>query len=213
MPSITSRLLSDLTIPATPHCDALRTWWRARHTDPDCAIAFSDNAPHNFAALVQCITQDMYLFYLAQTSTGTVVGAMWLHDIVRDLDDTPVAGWLGTYVLPTYRGAHTTQRMWALVREALEARGVRSVYIASHYANTRAHRVAEQHLGFHRVDVYPGFTRFGGQPTDCLILSMRREDTAEAWTMAYARARQSSLVSQRVPDASPVGRQRSLLID
>jgi RimJ/RimL family protein N-acetyltransferase len=213
MLSTTLGMLSDLTITATPPRDALRTWWCARHTDPDCAIAFGDDAPSDFAALVQRITQDRYLFYLAQTSTGAVVGAMWLHDLVRGLDDTPMAGWLGTYVLSTYRGAHTTQRMWALVRDALEARGVQSVYIASHYANTRAHRVAEQHLGFHRVDVYPGFARFGGQLTDCLIFSMRREDIAEAWTMAYARARQSYVVSQGVADASLVGRKRPLSID
>jgi hypothetical protein len=95
--------------------------------------------------------------------------------------------------------------MWTQVREAVEMQGVLSVYIASHHANIRAHRVAEQHLGFHKVDMFPAFTRFAGLPTDCLILSMRREDMAEAWTMAYARAQQQGTTfrptgeAQRVP--------------
>jgi RimJ/RimL family protein N-acetyltransferase len=152
-------------------------------------LAFNDDAPQHFAAFYQHLVTGDYLFYLAQDETGQVVGAMWLHDVVRDTDSRPQAGWLGTYVLPAHRGVRTTQAMWALIREALDALGVHSVYIASHHANTRAHRVAEHHLGFYRVDLFPAFALFGGQPTDCLILSMRREDLAEAWALAYTRAR------------------------
>jgi RimJ/RimL family protein N-acetyltransferase len=180
-----------LTITATPTLDDLRLWWHARQTDPDSAVAFTDDAPQDFAGLYHRTATGDYLFYLAQDSAGQIIGAMWLHDLVRGADDTPRAGWLGTYVLPAYRGVRTTQAMWTLTREALEARGVCSVYIASHHANTRAHRVAEYHLGFYKVDIFPAFALFGGMPTDCLILSMRREDMAEAWTMAYTRARRS----------------------
>jgi RimJ/RimL family protein N-acetyltransferase len=172
----------------------VQTWWQARCTDPDCTIAFADTAPQNFPDLLRRIATGDYLFYLARDHAGQVIGAMWLHDIVRDANDTPRAGWLGTYVLPEHRGIRTTQTMWAQVREALERRGVRSVYIASHHANTRAHRVAEHHLGFHKVDLFPAFTCFAGLPTDCLILSMRREDTTEAWAIAHARARQQGII-------------------
>jgi RimJ/RimL family protein N-acetyltransferase len=178
---------STLTITDTPSLDDLRLWWHARQTDPDRTVAFTDDAPQDFAGLYHRIATGDYLFYLARDSEQ-VVGAMWLHDLVRGANNTPRAGWLGTYVLPACRGVRTTQAMWALTREALEARGVHSVYIASHHTNTRAHRVAERHLGFYKVDIFPAFALFGGLPTDCLILSMRREDMAEAWTMAYTRS-------------------------
>jgi L-amino acid N-acyltransferase YncA len=192
----TSTLLDTpmLTITDTPRRADLQTWWRARRMDPDCAIAFADTAPRDFADLYRRITAGEYLFYLARDHARQVVGAMWLHDIVRDANDTPQAGWLGTYVLPGHRGIRTTQAMWTQIREALEGCGVRSVYIASHHANTRAHRVAEHHLGFHKVDLFPAFTYFAGRPTDCLILSMRREDMAEAWAIAYVRAQQQGTI-------------------
>lgn len=179
---------SALTIIDTPPREVLHRWWRVRQADPDTARAFTDDAPRTFTELHTLIVTDAYRFYVAQDAVDDVVGAMWLHDLVRDEEGVPRAGWLGTYVLPPHRGARTTQGMWLLIRDALEARGVRSVYIASHRANTRAHRVAEVHLGFHPVGMFPAFARFGGHPTDCLILSMRAEDMGEAWVAAYERA-------------------------
>jgi hypothetical protein len=78
--------------------------------------------------------------------------------------------------------------MWARMREALAPQGIESLYIASHHQNKRAHAVAEHHLGFHRVDIYPAFARCQGEATDFLILSMRQEDIPEAWTLAHERA-------------------------
>jgi RimJ/RimL family protein N-acetyltransferase len=184
-----------LTLTETPMLNDLRHWWETRRADPDSALAFTDAAPQNFAELLDCIYRGAYLFYLAHCG-NTVVGAMWLHDMVYDADGTPRAGWLGTYVLPEQRGRHTTETMWLLVREALLACGVRSVYIASHHANIRAHAVAERHLGFHRVDTYPAFASCQGMPTDYVILSMRQEDMVEAWVLAHARAQGYHLSSR-----------------
>ena len=197
---------TELTITDTPPRQALRLWWRARQADPDSIIAFSDDAPKDFVAFCTQLATGAYLFYLAQDSIGDVVGAMWLHDIVRDADATPRAGWIGTYVLPAHRGLHTTKAMWLLIRDALQARGVRSVYIASHHANTRAHRVAETHLGFHRVGIFPAFARFRGHPTDCVILSMHREDIGEAWVLAYLRAQHQGASSPIHEDATQARR-------
>ena len=193
---------TELTITTTPPHQALQLWWYTRQTDPDSTTAFSDDAPEDFAAFCAQIATGAYLFYLARDSAGEVVGAMWLHDIVHDADATPRAGWIGTYVLPAHRGLHTTKAMWVLVRDALQARGVRSVYIASHHTNTRAHRVAETHLGFHRVGIFPAFARFGGHPTDCVILSMHREDIGEAWALAYVRAQHQGASSPVHVDAT-----------
>ena len=201
-----SMVSTALTISDTPPRHALQRWWWARQADPDSAIAFSDDAPKDFIAFCTQITTGAYLFYLARDSADEVVGAMWLHDIVRDADATPRAGWIGTYVLPAHRGLHTTKAMWVLVRDALRARGVRSVYIASHSANTRAHRVAEMHLGFYRVGLFPAFARFGGHPTDCVILSMRREDIGEAWALAYVRVQHQRTRSAIYADATPAQR-------
>ena len=146
--------------------------------------------------LLECIASGEYLFYLAQRG-DTVVGAMWLHDVVYDPDGTPRAGWLGAYVLPEHRGQHMPQTMWLLVRKALMALGVQSIYIAAHHANTRAHVVVEHHHGFHRVGTYPAFAYCQGVLTDYVILSMRQEDMAEAWALAHARAGM-----QRIPTSS-----------
>jgi hypothetical protein len=202
---------SCLTITAIPPRLALQQWWQARQADPDCCLAFGDDAPVNFAALCHRLACAEYLFYLAQTATAPVVGAMWCHDLVCAPDGTPRAGWLGTYVLPDCRGEHTTQAMWTLVQRALARQGIHQVYIASHHANRRAHRVAEEHLGFHRVGIYPGFALFGGQPTDCLILSLHQADRADAWACATRRAcrqyTRPTVVQDSVPLlASPINR-------
>ena len=178
----------DFTLTNTPSRGVLQRWWDIRQADPDIACAFTDDAPRTFAVLHTLIVTGAYMFYLAQDPFGDVLGAIWLHDLVRDEAGIPCAGWLGTYVLPAHRGTRTTQAMWFPIRGALERRGIRSVYIASHHANTRAHRVAEVHLGFHPVGRFSAFARFGGELTDCMILSMRREDTGEAWALAYQRA-------------------------
>lgn len=176
-----------LTLTDTPELNDLRYWWEIRQSDPETAIVYGDGAPQNFAELLARINTGQYLFYLAY-HMESVVGAMWLHDIVREHDGTPYAGWLGTYVLPDHRGRHTTQAMWALTRKAVTALGARHIYIAVHHANTRAHAVAERHLGFHRVGRCPAFIRCGGVPTDVVILCMHKEDRAEAWALAHARA-------------------------
>src|SRR5690242_11256156 len=113
-----------LTLTDTPSHEMLQRWWHVRQADPDTACAFTDDAPRTFAALHTLLVTGAHLFYLAQDHFGDVMGAMWLHDLVRDEVGIPRAGWLGTYVLPAHRGARTTQTTWFLMRDALEARGV-----------------------------------------------------------------------------------------
>jgi RimJ/RimL family protein N-acetyltransferase len=175
-----------INLTTTPALNDLRHWWEARRADPDSIMAFTDDAPQNFAQLLDCINTQAYLFYLA-FHEDIVAGGLWLHDIVWSEEGVPHAGWLGTYVLPAHRG-RTTLAMWELMSRDLIVRGVQSIYIASHHANTRAHVVAERHLGFHRVDVFPQFALCQGEKTDFLILCMREEDKAEAWALAYERA-------------------------
>ncbi len=175
------------TLTSTPTVNDLRHWWETRQTDPDSITAYTDDSPQNFAGLLDHINRQKYLFYLAFQG-DSVVGAMWLHDIVRSDEEIPRAGWLGTYVLPRHRGRRTTHEMWALAYQDMAAHEVQSIYIASHHANTRAHVVAEHHLGFHRVAVFPAFALCQGVKTDFLILSMREDDKAEAWSLAYERA-------------------------
>jgi RimJ/RimL family protein N-acetyltransferase len=190
-----------INLTTTPTINDLRHWWEARQADPDSSTAFTDDAPRNFAQLLDCINTQAYLFYLA-FHEDMVAGALWLHDIVRAEGEMPRAGWLGTYVLPAYRGHRTTLEMWMLVHEDLTARGVQSIYIASHHANRRAHVVAERHLGFKPVDVFPAFALCQGIETDFLILSMREEDKAEAWALAYERARKQVGVKALTPQTA-----------
>lgn len=176
-----------INLSSAPALDDLRYWWEARQADPDSVIAFTDDAPQTFAQLLDCINTRTYLFYLA-FQEDAVIGAMWLHDIVWREEGMPRAGWLGAFVLPVYRGFRITLEMWTLFRQEITARGVQSIYIASHYANTRARVVAQRHLGFHPVDIFPAFALCQGKETDFFILSMREEDQAEAWALAYERA-------------------------
>lgn len=192
-----------INLTASPALNDLRHWWEARQADPDTINAFTDDSPQNFAQLLDCISMQEYLFYLA-FHEDTVAGALWLHDIVWAEEGVPRAGWLGTYVLPAHRGRRTTLEMWELVHQDLTARGVQSIYIASHHANSRAHVVAERHLGFHPVDIFPQFALCDGVTSDFLILSMREEDKAEAWALAYERA-------MKQPDFEPSGQLTTML--
>jgi hypothetical protein len=169
-----------INLTATPALNDLRHWWEARQADPDTINAFTDDSPQNFVQLLDCINTQEYLFYLA-LQADMVAGALWLHDVVWGEGGAPWAGW-------QHRGRRTTLEMWELVHQDLTARGVQSIYIASHHANTRAHVVAERHLGFHPVDIFPQFGLCQGIKSDFLILSMREEDKAEAWALAYERA-------------------------
>lgn len=195
-----------ITLTDNPTLRDIRHWWEVRQADPDSNAIFTDDSPQNFTELLNRIKTKEFLFYLAHQG-DVVVGAMWLHDIVWE-DGIPHAGWLGTYVLPEHRGQHTTREMWRLANAAFTARGVQNFNIASHHANTRAHAVAERHLGFHRVDIFPAFALCKGIPTDFLILSMREEDKAKTWALAYERAgKQVSTHNAKTPNI--VGRHRT----
>ena len=70
-----------MTLTAAPALNDLRQWWETRQADPDSTLAFTDQAPRNFAELLDRINSGDYLFFLAYDG-DCVVGAMWLHDIV-----------------------------------------------------------------------------------------------------------------------------------
>ncbi len=190
-------LTPTLTVTDRSMVEALRTWWDARQADPDCALAFADNAPQNFTELCTRIITGAYILYLVCDDAGEVAGAMWLHDIQRDPDGTPHTGWVGVYVLPASRQTGLATAMWHQVRARLEARGVRRFFAAVHIANTRSQAYATRHMGLHVVKRFAQFTRFGGVLTDCLIYTLHPDDAADAWAAAHARAQQ-----QRLFDAS-----------
>jgi hypothetical protein len=50
-----------LTITDRPTVEALQTWWDVRQADPDCALAFADNAPQNFTELRTRIVTGAYI--------------------------------------------------------------------------------------------------------------------------------------------------------
>lgn len=187
-----------MTITHAPDHHDLQHWWQVRQADPDAALGYADDAPQSFAELVERIDSGQYIFYLAHDA-DTVVGALWMHDIIRDPDGTPRVGWMGTYVLPDHRGRQTTQAMWELTHNALVELGVQSIYWASHHKNTRSHAIAERHLGLYRVGVYPAFTWFGGEPTDCVIFATYEKDIEAAWHLAKMRVEQQLTATKVAP--------------
>ena len=46
-------------------------------------------------------------------------------------------------------------------------------------------------MGLHAIDLYPGFTLFGGEWTDCYIYSLDPKDAPLAWAAAQARAQEA----------------------
>ena len=182
-----------LTVTDQPTSEALQTWWDARQADPDCALAFADNAPQHFTELCTRIATGAYILYLV-CDAGEVAGAMWLHDIQHDPDGTPHTGWVGAYVIPAFRQTGLATAMWHQVRARLEARGLRHCFAAVHKANTRSQAYATGHMGLHYVGCFAQFTRFGGVLTDCLIYTLHPEDATDAWAAAHARVQQQRLL-------------------
>ena len=193
MPTATLMPTLTLTVTDRPRVEALRTWWDVRQADPECALAFADNAPQHFTELRTRIDTGAYIFYLVYDEAGEVAGAMWLHDIQHDPDGPPHTGWVGAYVCPASRQTGLATAMWHQVRARLEARGVRHFFAAVHIANTRSQAYATRHMGLHFVQRFARFTRFGGVLTDCLIYTLHPEDAAAAWAAAHARAHQQRL--------------------
>jgi RimJ/RimL family protein N-acetyltransferase len=152
----------------------------------DLSVAYADAFPrtltdfrleveHGDKMLLLCLVDD------------NVAGVWWLHDMIRSPDDTAVAGWVGGYFLPAYRGRLAAQ-LWRPARQHWEATGVHHFFCATHVANRRSQAYVARGMEFRRVGIFSHFTTFNGQPTDVVIYTLHAEDADLAWKLATARA-------------------------
>ena len=186
--SILSRtLISDLTITATPTLGQLQAWWEAMQTDPTRSTVYTDFMPTEFEAFLAPVSHGDIQVRMMLVGRD-IGGAFYLHD--GGADDTGAAyAWLGTYILPPYRG-HCAAYAWRLVRQACEREGLHRIFAAIRRQNRPAHSFITRAMGFTRLGTYIDWSYFEGH-LDCVSLyTMRRQDQSLAWVLAEQRAQQ-----------------------
>ncbi len=183
-------LLAPLSIPSlvvtdTPTIEQMRVWWEAMRRD-DLSVAYADAFPETLTDFRLEIAQGTKKLLICLVD-GHVAGALWLHDMAHRSDRTVLAGWVGGFFLPAYRGS-LAARLWQAARQRWEAQRITHLFAATHIANRRSQAFLARGMGFHRVGIYPCFTLFHGQTTDVVIYCANPNDAPLAWTYAHKRA-------------------------
>ena len=183
-------LLAPLSIPSlvvtdTPTIEQMRVWWETMRRD-DLSVAYADAFPDTLTDFRLEIAQGTKKL-LVCLADGDVAGALWLHDMAHRSDGTVLAGWVGGFFLPAYRGSLAVH-LWHAARPQWEAQGITHLFAATHIANRRSQAFITRGMGFHRVGLYPCFTLFHGQTTDVVIYCANPNDALLAWTYAHKRA-------------------------
>jgi RimJ/RimL family protein N-acetyltransferase len=177
--------LSSFTLTNEPTTEQLHFWWEAMRSD-DLSVAYADAFPGTLTDFRLEIAQGTKLLLICVVD-GDVAGALWLHDLLRRPNGTILAGWVGGYFVPPYRGRHAV-RLWKAACQWWEAMDIPHLFAATHQANRRSQAFITRGMGFHRVGRYPSFTTFQGQATDVVIYCARPGDASLAWTCAQRRA-------------------------
>ena len=174
-----------LTLTEKPTLEQMQTWWETMWGDPtDLTYAFSDLMPRTLPAFLE------YDVMLALVVHGTgCVAAVWLHDLEREGGQV-IAGWVGGWVHPMYRGAWGLKAA-QMALASFQAHGVQHIHAAVHVANraSRALIAKRTMLGFTRVMVYPAFLPYANVLADYVIFTMHPQDVCRARRAANRRAR------------------------
>jgi len=183
-------LLAPLSIPLldvtdTPTIEQMRVWWETMQRD-NLSVAYADAFPETLTDFRLEIAQGTKKLLICMVDSH-VAGALWLHDMAHRADGTVLAGWVGGYFLPAYRGSLAV-RLWHTARQRWEAQGITHLFAATHIANRRSQAFLARGMGFYRVGIYPCFTLFHGEPTDVVIYCANHHDAPPAWTYAQKRA-------------------------
>jgi RimJ/RimL family protein N-acetyltransferase len=189
---MTTAILTPLSMPSlavtdTPREEQMRVWWEAMQND-DLSVAYADAFPETLTDFCLDIEQATKKLLLCLVDAH-IAGALWLHDIVYRPDGTVLAGWVGGYFLPAYRG-RLAMHLWKVARQWWEAEGIAHLFAATHIANRRSQVFIARDMGFHRVGIYPCFTSFHGQATDVVLYCANQPDAPLARTYAQLRALQ-----------------------
>jgi hypothetical protein len=176
-----------LTATNTPSLGQILAWWERMWADPtDLQTAFADGFPRELEDFMQRVHDNDHPFWIYLYDQEPL-GAFWLHDLVYNEKGRLSGGWIGGHIIPAARKRYG----WALcdvTRTILETIDLLHVFAAVHVQNRRSQAYVTRGLRFTRVALYPRFTLFGGQLTDVVLYSWRRDDQAVAWREAHHRA-------------------------
>jgi RimJ/RimL family protein N-acetyltransferase len=155
--------------------------------DPtDLQTAFADGFPQELEDFMQRVHDNAHPFWIYLYGQEPL-GAFWLHDLVYNEKGRWSGGWIGGHIIPAARKRYG----WALcdvTLTILDTIDLPHVFAAVHVQNRRSQAYVTRGLRFTRVALYPRFTLFGGQPTDVVLYSWRRDDHTVAWKEAHQRA-------------------------
>jgi len=204
---LTSTSIATLTITETPTIGQMQEWWEAMQQDPTRHIVYTDFMPGEFEAFLAPVRQGnihMWIFLVGED----VGGAFYLHD--GGTDDTGEAyAWLGTYILPPYRG-RVAARAWQLTRQACEREGLPRIFAAIRVQNRPAQCFITRQMGFTRLGVYTDWSYFEGRLDHVVLYTLRRQDRSLAWVLAEQRARQFRRLAPPAPAEHRQGLQDEL---
>jgi RimJ/RimL family protein N-acetyltransferase len=178
----------DVTLTSAPTLTQMKRWWAEFQNDPIRYHAYTDFMPTELDDFLQSVRQgdiEVWMF-LVETDTATHIGGVYyLHDSGRDADG-PYA-WLGTYIIPAYRG-RMAARAWRALRHQCAQQGLYRIFAAIRHSNHPAQLFIAQQMGFTRLGPFVDWSYFGGVLDTVVLYTMRPEDQGLAWGVAEQRA-------------------------
>ena len=180
-----------------PTHEQLQAWWQAMHKAPqDLVYMVSDTSAKTLAAFRKRVHRGEYAHHCLFMEGDTIAAAFWLHDLIRDTRHQVCAGWLASWVAPSYRGLQGVF-MWSMARAYLEQMGVKSLFAAIQIENRKARISCCHVMRFHRVGIIQNFRcDQAGQPIDAAIYTMHAHDEALTWQEALKRAAKAKVTAK-----------------
>lgn len=180
---LTAPPTSSVTLLDTPTLGHMHAWWQALQHDP-ARHYYTDFMPDDLEEFLLPVQQGQthVAMFLVRDDVG---GVYYLHDWGTD-SDGPYA-WLGTYILPAYRGRLAVQAFHA-IRQRWHTRGWSRLFAAIREQNRAAQCLITRHFGFTRLGRYPHWSYFEGHLDHVILYTLRPEDHTLAWRVAAQRA-------------------------
>ncbi len=175
-----------LTKLSTHHRSILATAWAS---DPLHKTNFTDLFPFpDDAEGWERLPQSHDVMPFLYTADDYPAVFHWAHDI--GVTTTGMHAWIGTYVLPEFRGracAHMRQATFDTMVQYFKTQSIEQLFGAVRITNHGARKYARK-MGWQPIGVYSDWGIFGGELDDAEIFTLRLQDQALAWVVAEQRA-------------------------
>ena len=188
----------DIILTSTPTLEQMKMWWAELVHDPCRTQAYTDGMPWELEDFMGRVRQGeitVWMFIVDTGLTTHIGGAFYLHDAGHDAAG-PYA-WLGTYVVPAYRG-RLAACAWRLLRHQCAQDGLVRLFAAIRHSNRPAQRFITQAMGFTRLGTFVDWASFAGTRDTVILYTLRAEDQTLAWSSATYRAQHMRVQSPAV---------------